>query len=93
MSMVCCCSLAGTNACLTCNVARRQTLTTPQPVVIAPIVVRNYDYVEVVRCRDCKHWQKQEYGVVEVSICTRGGDILEMDSNDFCSRGERKDEI
>lgn len=44
----------------------------------------------LVRCKDCKYWQEQDYGVVEVSICTKGGDILEMDSNDFCSRGERK---
>ena len=44
----------------------------------------------LVECENCKYWVKQEYGVVEVSICIRGGNILEMDSEDFCSKGVKK---
>ena len=57
------------------------------------LLYNHYVVGELVRCKDCKYWQEQDYGVVEVSICTKGGDILEMDSNDFCSRGERMDEV
>ena len=49
------------------------------------------DAVSVVRCKDCKHWQRHT-GVVDspnghyfaLEICTNG--------MDFCSYGERKEQ-
>lgn len=35
----------------------------------------------VVRCKDCKY------------LCSEACEIWEVDNNDFCSRGERKDEV
>ena len=57
------------------------------------------DAVPVVRCKDCKHWQPSEYGVVEQPYCKHLGykeetglDIRIGNENDFCSFGERKDD-
>ena len=49
------------------------------------------DAVEVVRCRDCKHWR---YGYDCVGICTVDvPDIygVQREDFDFCSYGERKE--
>ena len=55
-------------------------------------VVRNFlaklprvDAVEVVRCKDCKAYDK------EVGYCEAMGFTCKMD--DFCSYGERKDNV
>ena len=49
------------------------------------------DIVEVVRCKDCKHWEK------ETGDCTEhptyydfGMDWYIYDEDDFCSCGERR---
>ena len=58
------------------------------------LAVRRYlvNSVEVVRCKDCKYWQDQEEGIVEVPICTREDCfIVVMGENDFCSKGERRE--
>ena len=39
------------------------------------------DLVEVVRCKNCKHWMKMD-----------GKCFPNADMNDFCSNGERKDD-
>ena len=43
------------------------------------------DVVEVVRCKDCVHFWN--------GICNAHIDVIDMDENDFCSLGEREDEI
>ena len=43
------------------------------------------DAVEVVRCKDCVHFWN--------GICKAHIDVIDMDENDFCSLGEREDEI
>ena len=48
------------------------------------------DAVEVVRCRDCKHYEIHKPKVLE--NCERNGYIIPMKPNDFCSYGERKDD-
>lgn len=48
-------------------------------ICLAPTV----DAVEVVRCRDCKHWDK------DFGWCDKKR--IHMVSDDFCSYGERKD--
>lgn len=52
------------------------------------------DVVEVVRCKECKHWQKDidESGIIErinFSKCIKGhyGDGMDF----FCSHGERRE--
>ena len=54
------------------------------------------DVVEVVRCKDCKYWQDQEEGIVEVPICARIQSASEenplvmiIGENGYCSYGER----
>ena len=49
------------------------------------------DAVEVVRCKDCKHWC---YEYDDVGLCVT--DVPDIDgvqrlADDFCSYGERKD--
>lgn len=41
---------------------------------------------EIVFCKDCKYWEYEEDGV---GFCIRTED-WNWDSDDFCSRGERK---
>ena len=47
------------------------------------------DAVEVVRCRDCKHYEIHKPKVLE--NCERNGYIIPMKPDDFCSYGERKE--
>ena len=47
------------------------------------------DAVEIVRCRDCKHYEIHKPKVLE--NCERNGYIIPMKPDDFCSYGERKD--
>ena len=51
------------------------------------------DVVEVVRCKDCKHWEtiKTLYG--EDNVCKRQGCMnVAKAPNDYCSLGERSEE-
>lgn len=56
------------------------------------------DLVNVVRCKDCKHWDKQGFDPlfdVDFGNCKRGHLEKEFysqtDETDFCSYGERKE--
>lgn len=43
------------------------------------------DVVEVVRCKDCKHWDS------DALCCSRKNHyIVNAEANDYCSYGERK---
>ena len=45
------------------------------------------DAVEVVRCKDCKHWIRTENG----GYCDNPDGLLGVDKpDDFCSYGERR---
>lgn len=46
------------------------------------------DAVPVIRCKDCKHWQKSRINYNEY-VCYWGGYVKEED--DFCSWAERKE--
>ena len=46
------------------------------------------DALEVVRCRECKHYEIHKPKVLE--NCERNGYIIPMKPDDFCSYGERK---
>lgn len=54
-------------------------------------------FVEVIRCKDCKYWNKHH--LVDIYVCSihnKEGQypylLFEMNADDFCSRGEKKDE-
>ena len=50
------------------------------------------DVVEVVRCRDCKHWDSETWFCDNHSTFDHHGLEWNMFSeDDFCSYGERKD--
>ena len=44
---------------------------------------------EIIRCKDCKHWQKSSINYNEY-VCYWGGYVKQED--DFCSWAERKEE-
>lgn len=49
------------------------------------------DAVEVVRCKDCKHWQSGKIGWCEInSSYNIDGTWNGYYENDFCSYGERR---
>lgn len=55
------------------------------------------DAVEVVRCRDCKHWVRdgnESYGYAMFckANCSLGGQGIKK-PDDFCSYGERKTDV
>ena len=59
-------------------------------LTIAPTI----DAVEVVRCRDCKHWGRdgnESYGYAMFckANCSLGGQGIKK-PDDYCSYGERK---
>ena len=50
------------------------------------------DAVEVVRCRDCKHWESETWFCDNHSTFWHHGlDWNMFSEDDFCSYGERKD--
>lgn len=49
------------------------------------------DVVEVVRCKDCKHYSADGWGY---GNCYRGSvEYLRMADNGFCSYGERREDV
>lgn len=54
-------------------------------------IVPAADVVEVVRCKDCKYWQRNT-GVFDSpnGLCSQWSDVL--NGYDFCSYGERRSE-
>lgn len=57
-----------------------------------PNVATAVDFVEVVRCKDCKYWVKGGYDPIicrDFGSCTCG--YYETNSNDYCSYGERSE--
>lgn len=51
--------------------------------------VPTVDAVPVVRCRECKHLYTDEYGF---PACAESGAMLIPEEDDYCSRGQRKDQ-
>lgn len=48
--------------------------------------------VEVVRCKDCKH-MKHVIDKGKNGICATLGALIIMNGNDYCSYGERKENV
>ena len=57
------------------------------------------DVVEVVRCKDCKHWEhegtdyltQRPFGICKCECWEHPTEYLIMLDNDYCSHGERKE--
>ena len=62
-------------------------LVTNHPVVIAAKCAPTIDAVEVVRCKDCKHWQPEPMG--DVKMCYKGALGRWTKPDFFCADGER----
>lgn len=53
-------------------------------------VFKNKDaFVEVVRCKDCTYWDKAVVNKKGFLICPASG--MEIQADDFCSYGERRE--
>lgn len=58
------------------------------------------DFVEVVRCKDCKHWRhtfhdpitNYDYGICLCGHWEGAEEFASTTSNDFCSYGERNEQ-
>lgn len=65
-------------------------------IMAAAAIVRSANVIDtayVVRCKDCKYYRKREWLDIETKhMCKRWIEWLPTDENDFCSRGERKDD-
>ena len=48
------------------------------------------DAVQVVRCKDCRHWRDDNPRANGYHCCYRMHNIFPMKESDFCSRGERR---
>lgn len=48
------------------------------------------DAVEVVRCRDCKHWGSRTENEKGFIVCPASG--MKIHTEDFCSYGERRND-
>ena len=46
------------------------------------------DFVEVVRCKDCKYWETKNGGYCRASNALA---MVNNENNDFCSYGKRRD--
>ena len=52
----------------------------------------NKNFVEVVRCGECKYWEESQY-YPNFMVCTYvKGATFTRQHDDFCSRGEREGE-
>ena len=50
--------------------------------------IREIPSIDIVRCKECKHWQ--DWGNGDTHCCCLDGGIGSL-PDDFCSYGERKD--
>ena len=51
------------------------------------------DMVEVVRCKDCAYWLDLDEDDLKEECCYCTMNDIYFKSEEFCSRGERKDEV
>ena len=51
--------------------------------------INNFSTIDIVRCKDCKHLNKEEMRCFEVE----GLGYRNVTDDDFCSMGEQKDEV
>ena len=76
--------------------SRRNATTVKRCVEVddsVPNVATAVDFVEVVRCKDCKHCEIPTCPItgIEVYFCRYGIKPMEVNDNFYCGHGERKD--
>lgn len=53
--------------------------------------LKSLEYIEIIHCEECEYFHKwpcqKNNPEIMGKLCTRG-DLLTVDENDFCSRGE-----
>lgn len=64
----------------------RQALTTFYEAKLTMDKMPPVDAVEVVRCKDCKHWEQMS---VDIGVCHENG--CDWLKTGYCSNGKRKD--
>ena len=82
--------------CECCNILRSEEPCEPSDCNVLAVIDEQptVDAVEVVRCKDCKHWKHIEDGFGD---CTNrrfhldGSPDPTMNMDDFCSCGERRE--
>ena len=47
------------------------------------------DVVRVIRCKDCKYWERRLVNAKGFTICAASG--MDITADDFCSYGERRE--
>lgn len=60
-------------------------------VKASPVILVPNDYVQIVRCKDCKH-MKYAIDKAKNGMCGVHSALIIMNGNDYCSYGERKEE-
>ena len=73
------------------SAARRAILKADPSLAYVIDEVKGVDAVEVVRCKDCKHYESHRQKIYE--NCVRGGRLVPMKPDDFCSYGEKATQI
>ena len=50
-------------------------------------ILEAVSYIDIVRCKECKHWHKKD----DLTYCDRINYGYGYKADDFCSYGERKE--
>lgn len=64
-------------------------------VLTAFAEAKGVDAVEVIRCKDCVHWEKNNWNPNGMCNAFDDGSVCiltETDADEYCARGERKEE-
>lgn len=59
-----------------------------EAIRIAKYIAPTVDAVPVVRCRDCKYYDPEDWGGI---TCKADGGMTDPDEDSFCSQGERRE--
>jgi hypothetical protein len=69
-----------------------KAVTLRTPCVITNLDQPDFDVVEVVRCKDCKHYTEEMIGDDLEGICKSVSGMLNPAPDFYCSYGERREE-
>ncbi len=72
------------------NILRGKVTTVTAVLVSTAMKASTVDAVKVVRCKNCKHYGYDPYDNGD-KCCVLWGEWIFPEDDDFCSRGERKD--
>ena len=67
----------------------------PSEEMIAKMIIDNAPSIDIVRCKECKYWERLNYEAPKEGWCDDRipySDGRWVDADDFCSYGEREGE-